>query len=456
MSFLHAPAARRLLCVLLLSLPPLAHAAEPSTPAAGSPFPSAQLHSSEIFYTVLLLHPTAPQGNVVAEARTLLATKYKELNGAWKPDAPRPEVMVEAVPSEQLDPVDEEQLRYFGENVEPGDFKRLMGARHATALSFHVPFAQRFEALLAATRFAHQLATQHGALLWDVETREYFSPKRWKEKRLDGWSGGVPRVVPHITLHVYSDGEGMRIISLGMVKFGLPDLVVEQVQRALVSDMGTLVNAVAQLLAEGLPLSTGAVLQVDLARVKDSRMQKELQEDTKAGVSRKAKLQAVVARRDEGDPDNPLLELSFPGKGTPHARQLATLEALFGKKPDNVAEAEKDDPELAEVARKARARLAELRPLVEKGLRPPARLLVKAGFRTDDGNVEHMWLEVTGWSKDRLRGTLANEPHHVRDLHLGSSVDVPLSEVGDYLYTSPEGKREGGESSQILLRRQGR
>ena len=64
-------------------------------------------------------------------------------------------------------------------------------------------------------------------------------------------------------------------------------------------------------------------------------------------------------------------------------------------------------------------------------------------------------MEVTSWDKDRLRGTLANEPVGVSRLRLGASVDVALSEVDDYLYMRPDGTREGGESSRILLRREG-
>jgi uncharacterized protein YegJ (DUF2314 family) len=120
-----------------------------------------------------------------------------------------------------------------------------------------------------------------------------------------------------------------------------------------------------------------------------------------------------------------------------------------------MADAPADDPELEEVARKARARLAELRPRVEQGLRPPEQLLVKAGFRTDDGNVEHMWLEVTAWAGGKLRGSLANEPYHVSGLRRGSTVEVAPTDVSDYLYMSPDGAREGGDSARILMRREG-
>jgi len=459
----HRAPVARLLGVLLLSLTALAHAAEPSpkapaTPATpkapGVPFPTEVLHASELFYTVALFHPTAPTGDVVAEANKLLAEKYKELSGAWKPGAPVPEVLIEVVPREELEPIDEEHLRYFGRKVEPEDRKRLMGARHVTALNFHIPYAKRHESLLAAMRFSHQLATEQKALLFDPETREYFSLKGWKETRVDGWTGTVPSLPSHITMHVYADGGAQRMITLGMVKLGLPDVVVEGIPGSMTSEMGKLVNAVAQLLTEGLePAKTGE-LTVDVTRVKDVRVQRMVTPDDPKTARRTTKLWALEGRRDQGDPENYLLEVGFPGSGPTHTRQVAALDALFGKKPDSIVAAPPKDPELEAVARKARARLNELRPRIAKGLHPPEALLVKAGFRTDDKNTEYMWMEVITWEKDRLKGTLANEPFNVSHLRRGSPVDVAETEVQDYLYMGPDGKREGGESSTILMRRE--
>ena len=465
MSLLHTPAARGLLGVLVLCLTALAHAAEPSPTArpplpsklsGGTPFPPELLHNPELEYTVALFHPTAPTGDVVAAANKLLTEKYKELSGAWKPDAPAPEVVIEVVPQEELEPLDEEHLRHFGRKVEPEDRKRLMGAKHVTALSFHIPFAKRHESLLAAMRYAHQLATEQKALLCDMETREYFSLKSWKETRVDGWTGGVPSLPSHITMHVYADetGQRQRMITLGMAKLGLPDLVVEQVPGSMTTEMGKLVNAVAQLLTEGLEPTRGGELMVDLTRVKDARVQRMVTPDDPKTAKRKAKLWSIEARRDRGDPDNYLLELGFPGSGLVHARQLEALDTLFGKKPDSIVPAPPGDPELEAVAKKARARLNELRPRLAKGVHPPEVLLVKAGFRTDDKNLEYMWMEVIAWEKDRLKGTLANEPFNVSRLRRGSPVDVAESEVQDYLYMGPDGKREGGESSTLLMRRE--
>ncbi len=444
--------------LLGLVLAPLAYAgktgAEPPI-AAARLFPRAQLRAPEIYWSVLLFHPSPPSKDVVASTRKLLKEKYPQLNPAAVGEKPRPETVVQQARDEDLDPIDEDMLRYLGRTLTPEERKSLMKARQATMLSFRIPFEQRHEALLSAARFAHQAAAELGAFLWDVETREYFSAKGWKEIRLDGWSAGVPFVPAHIVLHVYPDGESLRVISLGMAKFGLPDLVVEKVPQSLSQEFGRLVNSVAQLLAEGLALSADGTLDVDLSKLKDVRLKADLEPRFQKGAPRRVKLQALEARRDQGDPDNPLLELGFPGSGDLHARHVAALDALFGKRPDNITPVASGDPELEEVARKARTRLTELRPRVERGLRPPEELLLKAGFRTDSGNLEYMWFEVTSWQAGSWRGTLANEPEDVSRLRMGSPVSVTEAEVVDYVYMSPAGVREGGESSRILMRRQG-
>jgi len=449
---------RWLSLLLGLVLAPLAFAgktgSEPPPPAARL-FPRTQLRAPEIYWSVLLFHPSPPTKDVVASARKLLKEKYPQLNPPVVAEKPRTEAVVERARDEDLDPIDEDMLRYLGRTLSPEERKSLMKAQQATMLSFRVPFEQRHEALLAATRFAHQVASEHSAFLWDAETREYFSPKGWKELRLNGWSGGVPYVAGHIVLHVYRDGEALRLVSLGMAKFGLPDLVVEKVPQSLSEEMGRLVNSVAQLLAEGMGLSSDGTMDVDLAKLKDAKLKGELESRTRKGAPRRAKLQALEARRDQGDPENPLLELGFPGSGELHARHIAALDALFGKSLDNVTPVAPGDPELEAVALKARARLAELRPRVERGLRPPEQLLLKAGFKTDDDNLEFMWFEVTSWKAGSWHGTLANEPENVSRLRLGSPVSVSEPEIVDYLYENSTGGREGGESSRILMRRQG-
>jgi uncharacterized protein YegJ (DUF2314 family) len=460
MGLLRVPGARGLLVLGLLVLVSSAHAGKPSAAPTAPPahlFPRAQLRASEFTYSVLLFHPVAPTGDVGAGARKLLAAKYPRLNSPEVAGKSRAEAVVQAAQDDDLDPIDEDQLRYFGRTLTAEERKSLVRARQATLVSFRVPFEQRNEVLLDATRFAHELAAEHGAFVWDAETREYYSPRSWKEARLEGWSAGVPFVPAHVTFHVYrnGDGEALRVISLGMAKLGLPDLVVEQVPQSLAQDMGRFVNVVAQLLAEGLAPSSDGTLDVDLSKLKDAKLKRQLEARVQKGAARRVKLRALAGQRDQGDPDNVLMELGFPGTGDASVRHVAALDALFGQQPDGVVRVAPGDPELEAVAKKARARLIELRARAENGLRPPEQLLLKAGFRTDRGGTEFMWLEVTSWEAGKWRGTLANEPDAVSSLRAGSRVEIPEAEVVDYLYVTPLGAEEGGESSRILMRREG-
>ena len=83
-----------------------------------------------------------------------------------------------------------------------------------------------------------------------------------------------------------------------------------------------------------------------------------------------------------------------------------------------------------------------------------AHLIVKAPFKTDKGDNEWMWVEVTSWKGDRMEGILINEPFHVPTLHEGADVVVSQQTLYDYMYTRVGGESEGGETDQILLRRE--
>ena len=84
----------------------------------------------------------------------------------------------------------------------------------------------------------------------------------------------------------------------------------------------------------------------------------------------------------------------------------------------------KHDEELLEASRRARANLPALREAFNAGLAPGEFIQVKVPFKTPDGGKEWMWVEVTSWSGDKIRGLLRNEPFHIPNLHGGQTVDV--------------------------------
>jgi uncharacterized protein YegJ (DUF2314 family) len=84
------------------------------------------------------------------------------------------------------------------------------------------------------------------------------------------------------------------------------------------------------------------------------------------------------------------------------------------------------------------------------GLAPGEHLLVKAPFSTRDSGQEWMWIEVTEWNGDQIKGMLRSDPRNVPGLKVGQMVGAHQSEVFDYLRVFPDGRTEGNETSKLL------
>jgi uncharacterized protein YegJ (DUF2314 family) len=160
-----------------------------------------------------------------------------------------------------------------------------------------------------------------------------------------------------------------------------------------------------------------------------------------------------VARRDQGDPENRLIEIVFPGPSLRRQeRHSALLAELFGTQ-DEVVGVRHDDEVLAA---SARARKAVLKHKPRYASEPPLgeQLLVKAPFATPDGGNEWMWIEVVRWQGTTLRGVLQNEPHQVPGLKSGARVEVQESSLFDFILIRPDGTREGNETGALIEKRQ--
>ena len=281
-----------------------------------------------------------------------------------------------------------------------------------------------------------------------------FALDAWDERRLEQWpEDAVPDISAHIVIHSYRDGDHLRAVTLGMVKFGLPDLVVESFASSNNRSVGHLLNLTAQALAEGAA-PRGGILTVRLADIRHTVIRTTQQ----AALGPHAKSEVVLrlreGRHDEGDPANRLVEIGFdeyPGPDL-RARQDRLLSDLLGWE-DAITEVRHDEALLAASAR-ARERLAAMKALVATGLQPGQLLLVKAPFPKLDGGNEWMWVEVVAWKGRRIRGVLTNEPFEAPGLRAGQEIVVDEGDVFDYLLRHPDGREEGNETSRLIEEQQ--
>jgi uncharacterized protein YegJ (DUF2314 family) len=251
----------------------------------------------------------------------------------------------------------------------------------------------------------------------------------------------------------YQNGEYVRLITLGMSKAGLPDVVVEESVWSTENQAANLINAFCQILAEGQALAIPGKFELNLNAIRNARLRGNQLKGLLGNATGMAYLSLKPGKHEEGDPRNQLIELSadrYDGPDT-QAKQERMWGCLFGSSDDRVTYVRHDE-ELLEESRRERSKLPELRQAFEKGLRPGEYIQLKAPFDTDDGGREWMWVEVTRWKEGKIKGTLENDPEKVAGLHSGQVVEFREDEVFDYIRYYPDKHQEGNTTGEVIRR----
>jgi uncharacterized protein YegJ (DUF2314 family) len=264
---------------------------------------------------------------------------------------------------------------------------------------------------------------------------------------------GEPAFVPkHIAIQLYRQDDGTaRLLTLGMARFGSPDISVRGANMSAGPALAELVNAAAAKIAHGANGRAITVTLDDIARLVGKKPA-DLRSDP--GSARPVSLDIVVPERIEGDPDNTMVELVPEGGGTTEAWDLV-IASLFGM--PSAVTAPVDDKELAAIAKKAQH---ELPGAIKRFQAGEGALFIKGPFaiplesRLDGGaSTEMLWIEVASCDSDRCTGTLSNEPTYATNIALGKTTSVRRSEAADWVIQHGDGGLVGGESIKALKAR---
>jgi uncharacterized protein YegJ (DUF2314 family) len=435
--------------------------AAPPGATPGEPVPAGSPVAGPIHFQFALYYPARP----AMDPMTALRGRVAKLDGAPKLAAtmPAPASVREALVfanwntttvQKEYRPPSMDMLQRFGYGVSREEAEALQGADKALILDFAHQAPQARTALFKATELALQVARDTNGLLWDEETRELFTPDEWRKRRIDSWENGIPNVADHTTIHAYRNDNMVRAITLGMAKFGLPDVVVSDFSWSSSKSMGSLVVMFSQAMVEGASLAHTGQYELDPRAIRHAGLRNAHLANQKANAAAAAKLSLVNGKWESGDPQNRLYEIQFDrylGIDR-YARQTALLNATFGAEEDSVTRLQHNDEVLA-ASKVAVARLPELRKVFNRGLQPGEYILVKASFARRGGN-EWMWVEVSRWSGMAIDGLLKNEPVDVPGLHAGQMVKVSQVNVFDYIRRFPDGREEGNETGKIIKRMQ--
>lgn len=420
--------------------------------AAGATTASGPLVDAHYRFRAAVYHARAPKQDVRAVVKRLAGAQFTLVDDEDAAEKlPGATVAVSAPAIADFRVPEKESLRYFSEGLSAEDEDALLASQAVSVLSFRGPGGQATTQYRAALRLMATLVRELGGYPWDEESRRVYTAKSF-QSLLDHWQGNEPKISDHIVLHAYRDGELIRIVSLGMVKFGLPDLAINQVS-SKDEVMGTLANLVCQTLLERGTLDPGGQLVVSIDRLKHAEFRAELMDKANDNAKRSVALRLVNSFPREGDADNRLLEIAFPGAANSlQEAQAAVGFELFGGH-DSIVRV-KHDAALLAASERARKRALSIGKRYAK--QPPfgEQLLVKVPFRTTDGGTEWMWVEVVRWDGDKIDGILQNDPFDVPALKSGSRVEVKASEIFDYVLSKSDGSQEGNETSKLLEARE--
>ena len=424
-------------------------------PPPRTPFPAGDPREEQIeFEYAVYLNGQRSEKECLDQARALIAREFGHLALPTEDEEPGPRLearllFVPDAPADYAVPAPED-LPFHSRGITPAEADSIQSCSQALRLRFRHPSSQALRGLQTANRLAQRLAEETNGFPWDEETRQVFSLATWKRDRLDSWSGDFPDAPNHFTIHAYQNGDHIRAITLGLRKFGLPDVVIEQFSWADNQPMGILMNCFAQAMVEGATFENPDAFELNLAQLKSASIREQNLNALKEGGQGRVLIALKEASWDPGDPPNRLIEITADHHEGPDlfARQNAMLQEMFGVEA-GVNFIEHTDA-LEAASKQARARLPELKAAFEAGLEPGDTLLVKAPFETAAGGREWMWIEVQRWDNERITGSLRSSPQHIEGLQAGQRVSVMTADVFDYLRRTLDGKVEGNETGRII------
>ncbi|WP_396601423.1 DUF2314 domain-containing protein [Algibacter sp. R77976] len=350
---------------------------------------------------------------------------------------------------EDYPPMDLEYLNYTSQGLTDIEKNKLQSTKHALVIDISCNKDDLVSSLKSINDFVYKLIKDKEAVVYDSETRETVSKAFWQEKRLI--NNASVNLSNHITIHFYQKDEFCRAITLGMSKFGLPDITIENLSCKSGTELASFINLIAQSLFEKQTLNNEGLLSLNINSVKNESLKTRLLSDLYENAEKQADVKLIEGSWEEGDPENRLIEVAF-SSDNPQIEHNEVLTKLFGFI-DEVSML-KHDNELEEASERAKTKIPELKKQFLGGLPVNSHLLIKFPFESTDGQREWMWVEITKWKGDNIDGLLQNEPRLVLDLKAGQKVSKNINTMFDYILFKPDGSQEGNETGEIILKNQ--
>ena len=323
------------------------------------PIRGGQLMDDQIAYGFMICYLPLPTKEPLAEFDALRTARFPHLEKVERISSPvtRRTVAARMITDGAFTAPPMESLQYFGRGISQQQAEAVQLSKSFLAIDFAYPRQHVWNGMRSALELASSLARSTGGLLWDDETREMFTPDEWDKQRIADWTEEFPNISQHTTIHAYSTGEYVRAITLGMEKFGLPDIVIDDFSWSLNRPMGNLMVCFCQAIAEGGKIGRGGEFDLDLKSIQNRTVRKSQIQSLKPNATSVALLSLKKGVWEAGDPQNRLIEIAFDRHSGPdvHVKQVKMVSTLFGW--DDALKGVKHDELLLEASRRAQYKL---------------------------------------------------------------------------------------------------
>ncbi len=357
----------------------------------------------------------------------------------------------------QVEPIEGPALDEVGLALSFDDADRVAAAKatHAMIVTSTDAGTAPVEAFYAVLAAARVIAERHAGVLVDPACG-CVPPPGARSEALP--ADGRLTVGPALLLPRSLGDRGMWFTTMGMTRFGLPELEMVDLPVAGEHGVSWLLGGVAVELARRVLPDARPAAAVRLpSRLTLTRSQVAAAWGAEVGGSEGAvSLTVGLAWGAEQDEGAAFLRVDAPAgvdRAGWVAEQLLPFAGVEDDAPIDVAD---DDAEMNAAIERARRELPAVGTRFRAGLPVEARLLAKAPWATGDGGREHLWFTVTDWPEGGpVRGVMDSRPVYVDGLAAGQPVRVPEAELEDWALWSPDGEREGGYTIDVLLKRRG-
>jgi hypothetical protein len=335
-------------------------------------------------------------------------------------------------------------LQYFGRGFDQSEANRIMGSEYSVSFIGVAPFHKDQALLKKITECVGGIANKYNAFIFDVADSFTFTSGSFEKIRLDEIKKGFYSA-SQFGVRAYRVENGIRSVSMGLEKFGQPNLAIENFSEHHMGYMDKLFTMVLQHVIESPVKVTPGFISIDIKHIVNPVVRSNLGASIEPNGTGKIKLLLKKAASLDGDPSE-LLAISFENSPSDSLwiEQAKLLSSVFGRDRDvsNVPDSVNLESVIASAKLRAKSILDEGHALEKDGM----RLLLATAM---EDTKEVVWVEVTEWIGQKGIGILLSNPIHTKTHSSGMKYQFNYNSIMDFKLYGADGLIEQGGVDEL-------